>query len=105
MALNVQQKVFFLPVNEALCALCGDVRWSSMCGVRERVKTWGGFVTTEGILSVQTINICTSDYIILLSVVIFGHKSRFGAFFFPAYNKRSLCTHICVEGEGGLCGS
>lgn len=41
LALNVQQKVFFLPVNEALCALCGDVRWSSMRAVRRRVKTWG----------------------------------------------------------------
>lgn len=40
LALNVQQKVFFLPVNEALCVLCGDVRWSSMRAVRRRVKTW-----------------------------------------------------------------
>lgn len=54
-----------------------------------------GFVTTEGILSVQTINICTSDYIISLSVVILGHKSRFGAFFLqrPITN---LCAHTFV---------
>lgn len=61
----------------------------------------GGFVTIEGILSVQTINVCTPDYIISFSVVILGHKSRLGAFFFFQRTITNLCTHTFVWREKG----